>query len=51
TDYFVDGVPKKEKEYKEIVNSLVDENIFKLITNPLYFNETYSCLPLEFLAL
>ena len=33
---------KKEKEYKEIVNSLVDENIFKLITNPLYFNETYS---------
>lgn len=42
TDYFVDWVPKKEKEYKEIVNSLVDENIFKLITNPLYFNETYS---------
>lgn len=42
TDYFVDGVPKKEKEYKEIVNALVDENIFKLITNPLYFNETYS---------
>lgn len=42
TDYFVDGVPKKEKEYKEIVSSLVDESIFKLITNPLYFNETYS---------
>ena len=42
TDYFVDGVPKKEKEYKEMVSSLVDESIFKLITNPLYFNETYS---------
>ena len=42
TDYFIDGVPKKEKEYKEIVSSLVDESIFKLITNPLYFNETYS---------
>lgn len=42
TDYFVDGVPKKEKEYKEIVSSLVDESIFKLITNSLYFNETYS---------
>ncbi len=42
TDYFVDGVPKKEKEYKEIVNALIDESIFKLITNPLYFNETYS---------
>lgn len=42
TDYFVDGIPKKEKEYKEMVSSLVDESIFKLITNPLYFNETYS---------
>lgn len=42
TDYFVDGVPKKEKEYKEMVSSLVEESIFKLITNPLYFNETYS---------
>ena len=42
TDYFVDGVPKKEKEYKEMVSSLVDESIFKLITNPLYFNETYA---------
>ena len=42
TDYFVDGVPKKEKEYKEIVNTLINESIFKLITNPLYFNETYS---------
>lgn len=42
TDYFVDGVPKKEKEYKEIVNTLIDESVFKLITNPLYFNETYS---------
>lgn len=42
TDYFVDGVPKKEKEYKEMVSSLVNESIFKLITNPLYFNETYS---------
>lgn len=42
TDYFVDGVPKKEKEYKEMVSSLVDESIFKLITNPLYFNEKYS---------
>lgn len=42
TDYFVDGVPKKEKEYKEMVSSLVNESIFKLITNPLYFNESYS---------
>ena len=32
----------KKKEYKEIVSTLIDESIFKLITNPLYFNETYS---------
>ena len=42
TDYFLDGVPAKEKEYKSFINSLVSEDVFKLITNPLYFNEQYS---------
>lgn len=42
TDYFIDGVPVKEKEYKSFINSLVSEDVFKLITNPLYFNEQYS---------
>lgn len=42
TDYFIDGVPAKEKEYKSFINSLVSEDVFKLITNPLYFNEQYS---------
>ena len=32
----------KKKNTKKMVSSLVDESIFKLITNPLYFNETYS---------
>lgn len=39
TDYYIDEVPVKKSEYTEKINSLVDENIFKLVTNPLYFNE------------
>lgn len=39
TDYFIDGVPAKKKEYDEKINSIVDENVFKLLTNPAYFNE------------
>ncbi|WP_039242607.1 AAA family ATPase [Clostridium botulinum] len=35
--YYVDDVPKKQKEYKTYVSSIVDEKIFKLVTNPLYF--------------
>lgn len=31
-------VPMKEQDYKAEVNNLVNEGIFKLITNPLYFN-------------
>ncbi|MCD3223815.1 AAA family ATPase [Clostridium botulinum] len=37
TLYYVDDVPKKQKEYKEYISSIVDEKIFKLVTNPLYF--------------
>jgi len=39
TDYYIDGVPSKKKEYTETVASLVDEEIFKLLTSPSYFNE------------
>lgn len=42
TDYFVNDVPVKEKEYKQYINDVIAEDVFKLITNPLYFNETYS---------
>lgn len=38
TDYYIDGVPVKKKEYVDLVASIADENIFKLLTNPLYFN-------------
>src|SRR5690625_54799 len=39
TDHFIDGVPVKKKEYTEKVASIVDEDIFKLLTSPSYFNE------------
>lgn len=42
TDYFINDVPVKEKEYKAYINNLISDDVFKLITNPLYFNETYS---------
>lgn len=42
TDYFINEVPVKEKEYKAFINNMINEDVFKLITNPLYFNEQYS---------
>ena len=39
TDYYLDGVPVKLKEFKFQVDEIGDENIFKLLTNPSYFNE------------
>lgn len=39
TDYFVDDVPRKKKEFDEIVNSTFDADIFPIITDPFFFNE------------
>lgn len=41
TDYYIDGVPAKKKEYDQAVSDLVsgNENLFKLLTSPTYFNE------------
>lgn len=39
TDYFIDGVPVKKKEYTDFIASIVDEDVFKLLTSPAYFNE------------
>ncbi len=36
--YYVDEVPVKQSDYKKYINNLIDENIFKLITDPLYFS-------------
>lgn len=38
TDYFINGVPKKLNEYKDYLKQIVDEDTFKILTNPLYFN-------------
>ncbi|MFT9495813.1 hypothetical protein [Anaerosolibacter sp.] len=39
TDYYIDGVPVKKNEYVDQVSRIAEENIFKLLTSPSYFNE------------
>jgi hypothetical protein len=39
TDYYIDGVPVKKSDYDGYIKSMADETAFKLLTNPLYFNE------------
>ncbi|MBO1515687.1 hypothetical protein [Metabacillus bambusae] len=39
TNYYIDGVPAKKKEFADRVADLVNEDIFKLLTSPSYFNE------------
>lgn len=36
--FFIDGVPVQAQEYKAKISSIVDEGLFKLLTNALYFN-------------
>ncbi len=38
TNYWIDEVPVKKKDYEEKINNLIPESLFKLITDPLYFN-------------
>lgn len=38
-DHFVDGVPVQKKEYDARIAEIADENIFRLLTDPRYFNE------------
>lgn len=37
TSYWIDTVPVKKKEYTDQINAIIDENVFKLLTNPFYF--------------
>ncbi|EAH1271262.1 DUF2813 domain-containing protein [Listeria monocytogenes] len=41
TEYYIDEIKKKVNEYKSFISELLDEELFKLITNPLYFNEQF----------
>jgi DNA repair exonuclease SbcCD ATPase subunit len=36
--HWIDDVPVKEGEYQKYIDSLINEKLFRLITNPLYFN-------------
>lgn len=38
TKYSIDDVPKKKSEYEEYIKQLLDEKIFRLLTDVLYFN-------------
>lgn len=39
TKYLINEVPSTKKEYEQKIAMYIDENLFKTITNPLYFNE------------
>src|SRR5690606_19351687 len=39
TDHFVNGVPVKKNEYDAVVAEIADEQRFRLLTDPTYFNE------------
>ena len=34
----IDGYPKSEKDYKAYISGLVDEELFKMLTNPQFFS-------------
>lgn len=38
TEYYWDGVPMQQKAFQERVGVILNETVFKLITNPLAFN-------------
>ncbi len=40
TSYSINDVPMKKSEYEKEISDLLEENLFKLITDPLYFSQT-----------
>ena len=38
TTYWINDVPKSQKEYKEKIAEIIPEATFKILSNPLYFN-------------
>ena len=41
TLYYINGAELKQKEYNAEIATIIDEDLFKLLTNPSYFNEQY----------
>lgn len=39
TDYYWQGVPSKKKDYEDNIGRIIDESLFKLLSNPQYFNQ------------
>jgi len=39
TDYYIDSVPVKKSDYEAKIAQIADEDVFKLLTSPKYFNE------------
>lgn len=39
TKYFIDDLAVKKKEYEEQISNMIPDDVFKLITNPLYFHK------------
>ena len=46
TTYFFNSVPLTQKEFQLKISNIVDENIFKIITNPIAFVSLKSTFPL-----
>lgn len=38
TKYYINGVPSKKREYDDTIAGIIDEDVFKLLTNPNEFN-------------
>src|SRR5699024_959286 len=41
TDHYINEVPSKKKEYDEKVSEIIDEESFRLLTDPEYFNNLH----------
>lgn len=39
TEYFIDGVPVRKGDYDSAVAAICDEKLFRLLSDPSYFNE------------
>lgn len=39
TNYKIDGVPYKVSDFKDFVSKIITEDLFKILTNPLYFSK------------
>ncbi len=40
--YFLNTIDVKKGDYDKKISSFIDENLFKILTNPIYFNENIS---------